>query len=226
MARQVAQGLGALWGQTVIVENRPGAGGNIGLEHVGRAKPDGYTLLFTPSAPLVTNKLFSKELKVDPDKFAAIAQVSRSTVMMIASNKIAAKTVPELIAYAKANPGKLNFASTGAGSSTHLTSELFMQLAAIKGEIIPYQGISPANIAMMSGDVDIIFDAIGNSYTNIKSGKVHALAVATEQKSTDMPELPLVSDTLPTFVTSLWTGIAAPPGTPDDLAKSISADIA
>ncbi len=226
MARLLAARLQEKWSQTVIVENRAGASGNIGMESVFRSKPDGYTLMFSPQSPLVLTKLLNPSLSFDPDLLVPISMVTRSTVVLLANPKVPAKNVKELIEYASANPGRLNYGSSGFAGVAHLSNELLNQMGHIEGVTVPYQGIAPATTALLGGEVDILFDAMGNSLSNIRSGKLRILAIANAERSSVMPEVPTVAETLPGFSASLWTGLVAPPGTPEKLATQISQAVA
>jgi tripartite-type tricarboxylate transporter receptor subunit TctC len=226
LARMVSGKLQARWGQPVIVENRAGAAGSIGSEFVFRAEPDGHTLLFTPHSPLITSKMLNARQSFDPEAFVPVAVVTRSTVLLLVNPKVAAENLPQLIARAKASPGRLNYASPGIGSTTHLTNELFNIMAGVQITHVPYQGIGPAMTALLSGEVDMLFDAMGNALPHVRSGKARVLAVATEKRSPVVPEVPTVAEALPGFLSTLWTGMAAPPKTPAAIAGRLSAAIA
>ncbi|GAA0517737.1 tripartite tricarboxylate transporter substrate binding protein [Pigmentiphaga daeguensis] len=226
LARLLAGRLQEKWGQSVIVDNRAGASGNIGTESVFRSDPDGHTLLFTPQAPLVIAKLLNPKLAFDPDRLAPVAVVTRSTVVVVANPKTPFTNIRQLIDYAKANPGRLNFASTGFGSTAHLSNELLFEMSGIKGVNVPYQGITPASTALQAGEVDVLFDAMGHALTSIQAGKLRILAVAGAARSDALPDVPTVAETLPGFLSTLWTGVVAPPGTPAGIVNKISADIA
>jgi tripartite-type tricarboxylate transporter receptor subunit TctC len=226
LARMVSGKLQARWGQPVIVENRAGAAGSIGSEFVFRAEPDGHTLLFTPHSPLITSKMLNARQSFDPEAFVPVAVVTRSTVLLLVNPKVAAENLPQLIARAKASPGRLNYASPGIGSTTHLTNELFNMMAGVQITHVPYQGIGPAMTALLSGEVDMLFDAMGNALPHVRSGKARVLAVATEKRSPVVPEVPTVAEALPGFLSTLWTGMAAPPKTPAAIAGRLSAAIA
>ncbi|MES2538911.1 MAG: tripartite tricarboxylate transporter substrate binding protein [Pseudomonadota bacterium] len=226
LARLLAAKLQEKWSQTVIVENRAGAAGNIGTEAVYRSAPDGYTLLFTPQQPLVLAKLLNPQLSFDPDTFVPVSVVTRSTVVMLVNPKVPVENVKQLIAYAAANPGKLNFATTGVGSTAHLSNELFNHLSKTRSVNVPYQGITPATTALLAGEVDVLFDAMGNALPNTRVGKLRMLAVASEKRNPALPEVPTIGESLPGFVSSLWTGMVAPPKTPAAIVDKVSAAVA
>ena len=225
-ARLLASELEKTWGQTVVVENRPGASGNVGTASVLRAQPDGYTLLFTPQQPLVLSAAVNPVLSFDAAALIPLSIVTRSTVLLVANPKLSVNNVPELVAYAKAHPGRLNFASTGNGSTSHLSNELLGRLAGIQVTNVPYQGIAPASMALMAGEVDLLFDSAANALAHVKAGKLKVLAVAGERRSDILPEVATVAETLPGFVSTLWSAVAAPPGTPSPVVQQLSSDIA
>jgi tripartite-type tricarboxylate transporter receptor subunit TctC len=226
LARLLASKLQEKWQQPVVVENRVGASGNIGTEFVYRSPADGHTLLFTPQSTLVLSKLMNPLVGFDPESFSPIAMVTRSTVLLLVNAKSPIQNVEQLIAYATNNPGKLNFASTGIGSTAQLSNDLFLYLSKTKGVNIPYQGIAPAANALLAGDVDVLFDAMGNSLPHIRAGKLRALAVAGVMRNPALPDVPTVSESLPGFASPLWTGLVAPPKTPQIIIDQISADVA
>lgn len=226
LARLLGTRLQEKWGQPVVVENRAGAGGIIGTDYVYQAAPDGYTLLFTPQSTLVTAKLVSpKVVRYEPDAFVPVSVVTRFTLAMMVNPKVPANNLQQFISYAAANPGKLNYASTGAGSTAQLTSELFNAMGNTKIMEVPYQGISPAMIGLMSGQVDMLFDAIGNGLPYLQSGKIKVLGVAGEKRSSALPDVPAITEVIPGFVSTLWTGVALPPKTPAPIAAKLSAAI-
>ena len=225
-ARLLAAQLQLLWQQPVVVENRPGASGNIGTEVVYRSKADGYTLLFTPQSPLTLAKLLAPQLNFDPENMSAVSMVSRSTVLMVVNPKLPVRNVQQLIAYGLANPGKLNFASTGVGTTAQLANDLFFKISKVQGVSIPYQGIAQATTALLAGDVDVLFDAMGNSLGNIKSGKLKAIAVCGNSRNPNLPDVESTSESMPEFIAPLWSALAGPPNLPTDIAKKISQDVA
>ncbi|MCK9507914.1 MAG: tripartite tricarboxylate transporter substrate binding protein [Pigmentiphaga sp.] len=226
LARQIAEKLRTRWNQTVVVENRPGNAQNIGTEAVFSAKPDGHTLLFTPQGSLVVNKSLYRKLSYDPDALVPITVVVKVPMVMVVHPGVPAKNVAELIAYAKANPGKLNYASAGPGSSPHLATELFNTQAGVKLTHIPYKS-NPSGINdLLGGQVDVMFLDLSSSLAHIEAGKLRALAVLTEKRNEKLPNVPAMKEILPDYVVAPWWGMAAPPGTPDAIVNEVSAAVA
>ena len=227
MTRLVADHLGAELGQPVIVENKPGGGTLIASDYVARAKPDGYTLLMAASSLGIAPSIYAK-VNYDPVKdFAPVSQVASVVHVLEVHPSVSAKTVSELIAYLKANPGKLSYGSVGTGSSTHLEAELFKHMAGVEMEHIPYKGSSPALTDLVAGRLQVMFDAWASSGPFVKEGKLRALAVTTAQPSASVPELPTVAASgLPGYSAMPWLGLVAPAGTPapaiDRLYQAVS----
>jgi tripartite-type tricarboxylate transporter receptor subunit TctC len=227
MPRVVADWLSRKWGQPVVIENKTGAAGNIGAEAAYRAEPDGYTLLASPPPPLVINQNLYPNLPFDPAKFVPISVMGIvPNALVVNGKKIAATTVADFIAYAKANPGKITSATQGNGTTSHLTSELFQMMAGVKFTHVPYRGSAPALQGLLAGDVDIMFDNLGVSLALVKGGQLNLIAVGTEKRMTALPEVPTIAETLPGFAASAWFAVVAPPGTPAPTVAKISADIA
>ncbi len=222
LGRFVGDKLQGRWGQPVIVENRAGAGGNIAADAVYKAAPDGYTLLFAHPAPLVINKTLSRKLSYDPDAFVPIALVATVPNVLIVSPKLAANSIEQLIALAKANPGRLNYASGVIGSPSSLTPVLFMSMTGVKIVGIPYQGSAPAIVALLGGQVDMMFVELSTALPHIRAGKLRALAVASEKRSSFLPEVRTMAEVLPGFVATVWFGAVATPKTPGAVAEKIS----
>jgi tripartite-type tricarboxylate transporter receptor subunit TctC len=222
VARIVAQKLQDKWGPAVIVENRAGAGGNVGAEAVFTAAPDGYTLLFTAQGPLVVNQYLFDKIPYEPEKFTPVSLVMVAYSALIANPKVPAKDVKELIAYAKANPNKLNYASQGIGTAAHLIAELFKSMAGVQINHVPYRGSGPALNDLVAGHVDLMFGELAPSYQYIQSGQLRALAVSSEKRIANLPDVPAVAEVVPGFTVTSWWGIVAPPGMPPDLTKKIS----
>jgi tripartite-type tricarboxylate transporter receptor subunit TctC len=227
MPRVVGDWLSRKWGQPVVIENKTGAAGNIGAEAAYRAEPDGYTLLSAPPPPLVINQNLYPKLGFDPTQFAPIAVMGIvPNALIVNPDKIAAKTVPEFIAYAQANPGKITVATQGNGTTSHLTSELFQLMAKVKLLQVPYRGTAPALQGLLAGDVDVMFDNLGVSLGLVKGGKLRLIAVGTERRMSALPDVPTIAESLPGFASSAWFAVVAPPKTPAAIVAKINADIA
>src|SRR5215831_438154 len=223
--RAVVETLRAKWGQPVLVENRPGAGGNLGAESVYRAEPDGYTVLASPPGPLVVNQNLYRNLAFDPSKFVPVSVLAEIPNVLLVNPKTQAYRVKDLIDYAKANPDKLNYGSQGSGSTSHLTAELFKSAAGVRITHVPYKGSAPAMAALLAGEIDLMFDNLGVTLPQIKAGKLRALAVCSESRVASLPGVPAMSEGLPGFVSATWVGIVAPPGTSPGIADRLSAAI-
>lgn len=225
LARLIGEKLTAKWGQPVIVENRSGAGGNIGAELVYNAPPDGYTLLLSPPGPLAINKSLYKKLAYDPDEFVPVSVIAANPNVLLVHPKVPVTTVKEMIDYAKAHPGKLNYASSGAGSTTHLAGELFKRQAGVQITHIPYKGGPSAYADLMSGHVDLMFQGLATALPQIQDGKLRVLAVGSEGRHAALPNVPALAEALPGFVSVSWSGLVAPPKTPMAIVNRISAAI-
>jgi tripartite-type tricarboxylate transporter receptor subunit TctC len=227
LARLVADELSQKWGKPVIVENMPGAAMNIGSEYVAQADPDGYTLLICPPSPLSINKLLYHNLRYDPTKFVPIALLAKIPNVLAVRPNLPANTISELLAYGKANPGKLSYASQGVGSTAHLSGSELEVLGGIKMVHIPYHGAQPALTDLMAGNVDIFFDTLTTSVPLYRAGKLRLLGVANSERSSDVPEVPTIAEAgIPGFRSITWFAIAGPPGTPTALAEKINRDVA
>ncbi len=226
LVRIVAQKLQAKWGQPVIVDNRPGAGGNIGAEEAAKAAPDGYTLLFTYPAPLAVNKTLFKQLAYDPDSFVPISLIATVPLVLAVPPKEEATTVQQLIAFAKAHPNQLNFASQGYGTSAHLAGELFKSMAGIDIVHVPYKGSAPALTDLLGGRVDMMFIELSTVLPQIKAGKLRALAVGSEKRNPFMPDVPAMAEVLAGYQASTWFAMVAPPATPPDIVGKLSSAVA
>ena len=224
--RAVAEKLSQQWGQPVIVDNRPGAAGNIGADAVFKADADGYTLLSGPPPPLVINRLLYPSLSYDPTQFVPITVIAAIPNVLLVHPKLGVSSVEELIAFAKANPGKLNYASQGSGSTSHLTAELFKAMAGgLEITHVPYKGTAPALADLLAGQVDMMCDNLGVSLPLVKAGRLRALAVASAKRSPALPGVPALAETLPGFEAVAWFGIVAPPKTPPAIAEKVSAGV-
>ena len=225
LARVLAAKLRDRLGQSVIVENRAGAAGNIGAEVVFNSPPDGYTLLFTQPAPLVVNKALYGNLPFEPERFVPIALVSLQDLLLAANPGVPFNTLEELVAYAKANPGKLNYASSGAGSAPHLAAELFKAMAGLDMVHVPYKGSGESQLATLSGEVDFVFFAFSSALANARAGKLRPLAVGGTKRNPQLPDVPSVSEAVKGFQGSSWTALVAPPGTPPEIVNRLSAAV-
>jgi tripartite-type tricarboxylate transporter receptor subunit TctC len=224
--RIAAEKLSQQWGQPVIVENRPGAAGNIGADVVFKSEPDGYTLLSAPPPPLVINRLLYPALTYDSTQFVPITVIAAIPNVLLVNAKVPANSVAELIAYAKANPGKLNYASQGSGSTSHLTAELFKSMAGnLAITHVPYKGTAPALADLVAGQVDMMCDNLGVSLPHVKSGRLRALAVASRGRSASLPDVPTLAETLPGFEAVARFGIVAPPKLPAAIAEKVAAGV-
>jgi len=225
LARLVAKELQDKWGKPVIVENMAGAATNLGSEYVARAVPDGYTLLLCPPSPLTVNQLLYHNLKYDPTKFVPLVMLAKIANILDVRPNFPATDLKGLIAYGKANPGKLTFASQGVGTTAHLSGSELEVLAGIKMVHVPYHGAQPALTDIMAGNVDMFFDTLATSVPLHRGGKLKILAVADLQRAKAAPDLPTFSEAgMPGFRSITWFGMVAPPGTPAALAERINRD--
>ena len=226
LPRIVGERLSQQWGQPIIVDNRPGAAGNIGAAAVFQAEPDGYTLLASPPAPLVTNRLLYPKLAFDPTQFVPMTVIAAIPNVLLVHPKLASNSVSELIAYAKQNPGKLNYASQGNGTTSHLTTELLITMTGLRMTHVPYKGSAPALADLLAGQADLMFDNLGVSLPHVKSGKLKALGVASSRRLRSLPDLPTMAETLPGFESVAWFAIVGPPKTPAPIADKVAGGIA
>jgi len=226
VARILGKEMGEALGQPVVVENRPGAGSNIATEMVARAAPDGYTPYMVAVTSAINQTLY-KNVKFDLIKdFAPVALAVRVPTVLVVNPQVPAKSVKELVDYAKANPGKLNFASSGSGTSIHMAGELFKQEAKIDVTHIPYKGSSPATTDLIGGQVQYMFDNMPSAWPHVEAGKLRALAVTTAERSKTAPDLPTMKESgFPNFDVSSWFGVIAPKGTPEDVVNKLNKTI-
>ena len=226
LAREVALGLTTANGQQFVVENKPGAASTLGTTFVAKAPPDGYTFLFTSSHYAIVATLY-KNLPYDAKKdLAPVSMVADIPVVLVANAAVPAKNVQELIALAKAKPGTLNFASSGAGGVAHLSGELFKALAGVDLRHVPYKGGAPAMQDLLGGHVQLMFDAISTSLPNIRAGKLHALAWTGKTRSPILPDLPTIAESgVPGYASAAWFAMFAPAGTPKDIVQKLSAQV-
>ena len=215
IARIMAEKLQPKWGQTITVENRVGGGNNIAAEAVFRAPPDGYTLLVSPPAPVTVNKALFRELRFDPDRLEPVAITSYIPNVLVVAATSRFRTAREFIDFAKANPGKLSYASQGVGTTGHLTGALFEQIIGAKHSHVPYSGAAPAMNDVLAGHVDFMFGDIGTVLSLAQGGKLRMLATLTKEAPPVAPDLPTIASVgLPELLSDTWTVFTAPPGTP------------
>jgi tripartite-type tricarboxylate transporter receptor subunit TctC len=225
LTRPIGQWLSERLGQPFIVENRPGAGSNIATEAVVRASPDGYTLLWVTSSNAINATLYDKLNFNFIRDIAPVATISRNAHVMVVNPSVPAKTVPEFIAYAKANPGKINMASGGNGSTPHVAGELFKMMAGIDMPHVPYRGSAPALTDLLGGQVQVYFSQMIASIEYVRAGKLRALAVTTTTRSDLLPDIPTLGEFLPGFEASTWVGVGAPKGTPIEIIEKLNKEI-
>ncbi len=225
LARIMSQWMSERLGQQVVVDNRAGAGNNIGTEAVVKAPPDGYTLLLVNPANAINTTLYTKLNFNFLTDIAPVAGLIRVPNVMEVNPNVPAKTVAEFITYAKANPGKVNMASSGSGTSVHLSGELFMSMTGVKMTHIPYKGAGPALTDLVGNHVQVMFDNLPSSIGHIKGGDLRALAVTTTDRSPALPGVPSLSETIPGYEASAWFGVGAPKGTPANVIAVLNREI-
>jgi len=226
-ARLIAQKLSTRWGQSVIIDNKAGASGMVGSEYVSRAKPDGYTLLIGNIGTFSINPSLYKKMPYDPDKaFIPVSMIAELPYFLLVTPSMKANNVKEFIAFAKANPGAVTYASSGSGSGPHLAGEMFEKATGLDMMHVPYKGGGPAAADVMAGHVNMYFSTVLESIGSVKTGKLKALGASSLVRSPAMPELPTIAESgVPGFDAASWIGIAAPAGTPPALVDKIAADI-
>jgi tripartite-type tricarboxylate transporter receptor subunit TctC len=225
LARIVAQWLTEKMGQPFVVENKPGAGNNIGVEAVVNAPPDGYTMLLVNPANGINATLY-KNLSFNFIRdIAPVAGIVRTPNVMEVTNSLPVKTVQEFITYCKANPGKINMASSGSGTSVHLSGELFKSMTGCDMVHVPYKGAGPALTDLIGGQVHVLFDNLPSSIGHIKGGKLRPLGVTSEQREPSLPQVPTVGETVPGYEATAWFGIGMPKNTPRDVIDKVNAEI-
>ncbi|HEU5273026.1 MAG TPA: tripartite tricarboxylate transporter substrate-binding protein [Xanthobacteraceae bacterium] len=226
VARLVADKLGPKLGQPVIVEDRPGGGERIGAEFVAKAEPDGYTLLAAPPASLVISPLLFSHLGYDPGAFVPVTVLTSGHLVLVTSPTLNIASLADLVARAKATPGKLTYASPGLGTPPHLTGEMLKAAAKIETTHVPYKGLAPALADLLAGRVDVMFDNLGNSIAYIREGRLKALGIADDARIPELPGVPPIAATFPTVHSTSWFGVVAPPRTPSAIANRLSTAIA
>ncbi|MFZ3357910.1 MAG: tripartite tricarboxylate transporter substrate binding protein [Xanthobacteraceae bacterium] len=226
MPRIIADWLSRKWGQSVIVEDRAGAGGNIGAEVVAKSDPDGYTLLSSPPPPLVINQNLYPHLGFDPTKFVPIVVIGRvPNALVVNPDKVKADTIKDFIAYLQASGGKVTDATQGNGTTSQLTSAMFQMMAHVKLQNVPYRGSAPALNDLVAGSVDCMFDNLGVSLQLVKAGKLKLIAVASAKRMASLPDVPAIAETLPGFEAVAWYAFVAPAGTPAAIVEKINAGV-
>jgi tripartite-type tricarboxylate transporter receptor subunit TctC len=222
--RLVAEYLGKDLKQAVIVENKPGAQGAIAAEMVARAEPDGYTLFGTSGSVIVLNPLLYKKLSYDPARdLRMLALVTEVPVVMCINPAVPAKTVAEFVAYARQNPGKLNYGSSGTGSFTHLSAEMFKQMAGIEMTHVAYKGAAPALTDLVSGNIQLMFESVSTSVPLIQSGMLRPLGIGAAERNPGLPDVPTLAESgYPEYFVSVWNGVAVPSRLPDDVARILT----
>jgi tripartite-type tricarboxylate transporter receptor subunit TctC len=225
VARLVAQTLSERFGQPVVVENRPGAGGNIGLEAAANAPPDGYTLLFATSANALSVAFYDKANVNFARDITPVTSLVRGPLIMEVNPSFPAKTIPEFIAYAKANPGMINMASAGIGNTTHVAGELFMMLTGTKFTHVPYRGGAPAVTDLIGGQVQVYFDGVSGSLDHVRSGRLRALGVTTAERADVLPDVPSIAEFVPGYEAGGWYGIGVPKNVPAEVVDKLNREI-
>ena len=226
MARILADPLAKRLGQPIVIENKPGGGATLGADLVAKAAPDGYTLLWTTPGPQITNPYLMAKLPYDPNKdFTAVATVVTAVNVLVVTPSLPVKSVADLIAYAKANPGKINFSSAGVGASSHLSGEMFKLMAGVDIVHVPYRGSGPSLQDLLAGNVQMAIDTVAVLLPHIQSGGVRALGVATIERNPTLPDLPPIAETLPGFDGSSINYINGPAGMPQPIVERLNAEI-
>jgi tripartite-type tricarboxylate transporter receptor subunit TctC len=225
IARLIGQALSQRLGQSVVVDNRPGGGGNLALQAVARAAPDGYTLLQVATPHAINVTLYEKSPATVTRDIVPVASTNSDAFVLLVNPAFAAKSVPEFIAYAKANPGKINVSSSGTGNLSHLAGELFRMSTGIEVVHVPYRGTPAAHAALLAGEVHAMFDAIGSAVPQIQSGALRALGVTAKARMRVLPDVPAISEVVPNFEVIGWLGYGVPKGTPPDIVERLNAAV-
>jgi tripartite-type tricarboxylate transporter receptor subunit TctC len=222
LPRMIGEKLTLRWGQPVIVENKPGGALHLGTEAVARAAPDGYTLLLAPQGPLVLSPSLYAKLGYDPAAFVPVTLLARLPYVFVANPKVPVSSVPELVAFAKANPDSLNFGTPGTGSAQHLAVEWFKTLTGVRLTHVPYRGTAPAIADLLAGHVQLMFDNAANALPQVREGKLRALAIGAPPRIPELPDVPAMAEFFPGFLAASWFAIVAPPKTPPAVAARLS----
>lgn len=226
IGRILAQPLSPILGQNVIVENRSGLGGSIGADAVAKAAPDGYTMLIGNTGPMTVNPVLQPRLPYDPRKdFHPVTWLVSAQMVLVVHPSLPVRSVKELVALARAHPGSLNFGSAGVGNLTHLGMELFQSMAKVRMNHVPYKGVAPAHVDLMSGEIGVMFGNISGPLEYIRAGRMRVLAVSSTNRSPVLPDVPTVAETYPGFDLVTWMGIFVPAGTPDVIRARLHGDI-
>jgi tripartite-type tricarboxylate transporter receptor subunit TctC len=226
IARITGQRLAEMWGQAVITDPRGGAGGSLGTDLAAKAPPDGYTLLLANAGPITINPSLQKKLAYDPQKdLVPLSYMLASVMVLVVHPSLPVKSVKDLVALAKARPGRLNYASAGIGNLQHLGMELLQSLANVKMNHVPYKGAAPAFVDLMAGHVELMFANITGAMGHIRSGRVRAIAVSSAKRAAVLPDVPGIAETYPAFDIAAWTGMFVPAGTPRDITTKLTEDI-
>jgi tripartite-type tricarboxylate transporter receptor subunit TctC len=225
IGRLIGDALSKRLGQPIVIENRPGAGGNLALQAVARAPADGHTLLLLASPHAINVSLYPNNPVSLTRDIVPVASLNRDTFVLLVNPSLPAKTVAEFIAYAKANPGKINLSSNGTGNLTHLAGELFKSATGIDTLHVPYRGSPAALAALTSGDVQALFDTVGTSFSLIQGGNIRALGVSSTQRIRLLPDVPTIAETVPGYSVGGWLGIGAPKDTPAEIVQRINREV-
>jgi len=226
IGRILAQALSPNLGQNVVVENRSGAGGSLGAEQVARSAPDGYTMLIGNSGPMTINPVLRQDLNYNPRQdFAPVSWLTSAQMVLVVHPSLPVGSVKELVALARANPGALNYGSAGIGNLTHLGMELLQSMAKVKLNHVPYKGVAPAYVDLMSGEIAVMFGNVSGPLAYIQAGRLRAIAVTSSKPSPVLPRVPTVAESYPGFDLVTWMGIFAPAGTPDAVRARLHGDI-
>jgi tripartite-type tricarboxylate transporter receptor subunit TctC len=225
IARLVGQALSQRLGQSVVIDNRPGGGGNLALQAVARAPADGYTLLLVATPHAINVTLYEKSPIAVTRDIIPVASINKDSFVLLANPSFAAKTVAEFLAYAKANPGRINLGSSGTGNLTHLTGELFRMMTGIEVVHVPYRGTPAAHSALLAGDLHALFDAVGSAVPQVQSGALRALGVTSTTRLRVLPDILPIGDVVPGFAVTGWLGVGVPKGTPPDIVERLNREV-